>query len=84
MDKVTLLAFYLKTFMHSFFLNHTKDSTKEDIKMFGLGVPELIIVVPLLLITAAIPITSIILIILMYIKINRIERMLNGKSNHLP
>jgi hypothetical protein len=52
--------------------------------MFGLGVPELIIVVPMLLITAAIPITSIILIILMYIKINRIERMLNGKSNHLP
>ena len=70
--------------MHPFFLNYTKDSTKEDIKMFGLGVPELIIVVPMLLITAAIPITSIILIILMYIKINRIERMLNDKSNHLP
>jgi hypothetical protein len=70
--------------MHPFFFNYTKDSTKEDIKMFGLGVPELIIVVPMLLITAAIPITSIILIILMYIKINRIERMLNDKSNHLP
>jgi hypothetical protein len=52
--------------------------------MFGLGIPELIIAIPALLITAAIPITSIVLIILMYIKIKRIERMLNDKSNHLP
>jgi hypothetical protein len=74
--------YYLfETFMNPFFINYTKDSTKEDIKMFGIGVHELIIAIPVLFITAAIPITSIALIILMYIKINRIERMLTGKSN---
>ncbi len=51
--------------------------------MFGIGIPELIIIIPVMLVSAAIPITSIVLIILMYIKINRIERMLNDKSNHL-
>jgi len=51
--------------------------------MFGIGVSELIILIPVMLVSAAIPITSIVLIILMYIKINRIERLLNDKSNHL-
>jgi hypothetical protein len=49
--------------------------------MFGIGIPELLIVVPVLLISAAIPITSVVLIILMYIKINRIEQILNSKLN---
>jgi hypothetical protein len=52
--------------------------------MFGIGIPELLIVVPLLLISAAIPITSVVLIILMYIKINRIEQILNSKLNQRP
>jgi hypothetical protein len=55
-------------------------ATKEDITMFGIGVPELIIVIPMLLVTAAIPITSVVLIILTYIKINRIERILTYRS----
>lgn len=49
--------------------------------MFGLGVPELIIMVPFLILSVAIPIVSIILIILMYIKINRIETILTSKLN---
>jgi hypothetical protein len=49
--------------------------------MFGIGMPELIIIIPALLVSAAIPLTSVVLIILMYIKINRIERILNSKPN---
>jgi hypothetical protein len=49
--------------------------------MFGIGIPELIIIIPVMLVSAAIPITSVVLIILMYIKITRIERILNSKSN---
>lgn len=49
--------------------------------MFGVGIPELVIMTPIFLLSAAIPVASIILIIMIYIKINRIEKILTDKSN---
>jgi len=49
--------------------------------MFGLGMPELIILVPMALLGLGIPVAQIVLIIMMYIKINRIEKMLTDKPN---
>jgi hypothetical protein len=56
-------------------------NNKEDLKMFGLGMPELIILVPMALLGLGIPVAQIVLIIMMYIKINRIEKMLTDKPN---
>jgi len=47
--------------------------------MFGLGIKESLFMIPLGFLGTAIPVVSIILIILMYIKIDHIEKMLNDK-----
>jgi hypothetical protein len=49
--------------------------------MFGLGLKESLFMFPIGLLGGAIPVVSIIFIILMYVKINRIEKMLADKLN---
>jgi len=55
------------------------NETKEDIKMFGIGIKESLLMIPMGLLGTAIPIVLIIFIILIYVKINRIEKMLADK-----
>jgi hypothetical protein len=45
-----------------------------------IGVPQLL-AIPVILLSGAIPLVAFILIIMMYIKINRIEKILKDKSN---
>jgi hypothetical protein len=44
------------------------------------GLPELIMM-PIALILGAIPIVSVVLLVLMYMKVSRIERILTSKAN---
>jgi len=47
--------------------------------MFGIGIKESLLMIPMGLLGTAIPIVLIIFIILIYVKINRIEKMLADK-----
>jgi len=48
--------------------------------MDHIGLPELIIM-PIVLICGAIPIASVVLLVLMYMKVSRIERILISKTS---